>query len=93
MSRLGFGLIASILCGNAFSWGGFEQGILTGIVGTVVVQKVIEPPRPPEPYHPRYLERPIYVEQPRTYVVCGDIPILDQYGNVVAYRRVSCYDR
>lgn len=52
---------------SAFAWGPREQGIVTGIAGTLLYQHITEPrQQPPVVVHPapQYRSAPVYVQPP-----------------------------
>jgi len=73
-----FLLIPSI----AFAWGPNEQGILTGIVGTIIYQEVTKPKQQQQVI---VVEQPrqVIVEQPPLRQVCKVEELFDRYGRYV----------
>ena len=80
----------------AMAWGDREQGILTGIAGLTLWNKLNQPAsNPVVPDHPvlrgHRHEQPVYVSGPvvvQSTSVCRDVPVKNQAGKIIEFQRI-----
>lgn len=86
MKKLITAATAVILSTSAMAWGDREQGVLTGILGTILWQKIDQNGKPQG--EPVVIEKEVIVERPVYRVKqCEELPIYDNQHKIVGYRR------
>lgn len=91
MKKIVAGLIVAVSATSAMAWGDREQGALAGIVGTILLQKAMQP-------QPVYQQQPqmvyqqpqqIYTERQVVYpqVVCWQEAETLPSGNIYIYKK------
>lgn len=84
MKKFLAGILIALASQSAFAWGSFEQGVLSGIVGTVIIQEVTKPrqqTQQPQTVYVQPQQQVIIVQQPQpVYPVCYGEPLYDSRG-------------
>ena len=89
-------IVVAVVAGTvtpAMAWGEREQGILSGVAGAIILNRLLQPqPQqiPPPVYYgsppPVYYTPPptVYYYQPQCYTV----PYYDSWGRIAYYRQI-----
>jgi hypothetical protein len=75
-------IVLMVIAGQAHAWGDREQGILAGVFGTILLQKIAQQNQPPVSVGeaPVYSDPQIIVQQqPRVIVVPQPRPMYNQH--------------
>lgn len=88
MKSLLAGLVLTLTVTSAHAWGAREQGILTGVVGTILVQKIMENNAPaPQPV---YTPHPVVIHQPRVEYFNCVVQVYDPHTGIIRNEVRSC---
>lgn len=85
MKKVLVGLILTVTVTSAYAWGAREQGILTGVIGTIIVQKVMEPKPAPV-----YVPPPVVIHQPRVEYFNCIIQVYDPHTGIIRNEVRTC---